>query len=55
MVLIGMGGANLINKGGHEILEDRNGESSNIARTNYITTANYTLIASSKNNKVSAC
>ena len=35
MVLIGMGGANLINKGGHEILEDRNGESSNIARTNY--------------------
>ena len=35
MVLIGMGGANLINKAGHEILEDRKGESADIARTNY--------------------
>lgn len=35
MVLIGMGGANLINKAGHEILEDRNGQSQKMSGTNY--------------------
>ena len=36
MVLISMGGANLINKGGHEILEDRKGTSAGVTKTNYM-------------------
>jgi hypothetical protein len=36
MVLISMGGANLINKGGHEILEDRKETSAGVTKTNYM-------------------
>ena len=44
MILIGMGGANLINKAGHEILEDRNGQQQSTAqRANYMQYADQQL------------
>ena len=43
MVLISMGGANLINKGGHEIMEDRKGASTGVSQTNYMQYADQPL------------